>query len=707
MDLKIIQTNNEGDVYIALLRKAIEEINPTLVLHDVWSRDFVSSIPAFLNEHVGSKSPIDFTNLPEEIKLETKLYWAIFLQDARSNSRSCVERRRMPMRWISEEWWNISKQFNDVQFISDIPSPEFIKNWTAETDAYRPDHNMDLLSSFSKYSTNVKRQNYVQEWLSENEIVSKEYWPARISIIGDFHKKIIINREQLKPLKNRNIIYINDLYTEQDVRFKDAQSRTDKYLNLYAFPEWMRDAIRCHITMKVDNREIGPNTIPGYFARFKYFRDFIHEKFQNPNPSLINNTLIGDDFIAWGNKKGLTGKNWYTDCYSMLISAAANFPGTWPALSVNSRVSRKIEKSHYKQGLGRIGHNKEGAGRSYSQNIIDQLTPIIKSAPYPIFEIYSLIVATGMRATDGHAILFDCLKDDVNDPDFMILTFWQNKVKSWNTKPLSKSNQSHLLIIKLIRDLQNRIIATYGKQTKYLFPTFTGTKESFISPSKTIIEIKKLCVIYKLLDDNGVPLRFSWHPLRHTKGTSMAADGHDVLSIMMELGHASPDMATVYVNNRLELRKRALIDKGSGRFFTIEGEVDNKLGELLVRKEAITATRVCGGACSMPAQIGDWCQHANACYTCKHFRADEKDVAFFKGERIEIQHVIDEQVIEIKALKDAGKTRMFEIISKRVEKNKQVTQSLDNIVKAIESNINYVGTDNNFKPTQLELLNDE
>ena len=40
----------------------------------------------------------------------------------------------------------------------------------------------------------------------------------------------------------------------------------------------------------------------------------------------------------------------------------------------------------------------------------------------------------------------------------------------------------------------------------------------------------------------------------------MAADGHDVLTIMMELGHTSPDMATVYVNNRLELKNaRSLI----------------------------------------------------------------------------------------------------------------------------------------------------
>jgi hypothetical protein len=47
-------------------------------------------------------------------------------------------------------------------------------------------------------------------------------------------------------------------------------------------------------------------------------------------------------------------------------------------------------------------------------------------------------------------------------------------------------------------------------------------------------------------------------PLRHHRGTQMAADGHDILSIMFELGHASPDMASMYVNKRLD-QKNALL----------------------------------------------------------------------------------------------------------------------------------------------------
>jgi len=707
MDLKLIQSNNDDDRYLEILRISLLKINPNLLKSDLWSERFVLSIPGFFNEHIGPTRPIDFSSLPETVKLETKLYWAKLLQDERNNSRSIIERRRLPMSWLNEQWDSISALFGNVKFMADIPHPEFEREWAPRKGGWKKEHNKLLLEAFEKFSNNGSRPKQKAEWVKDGVVIEKEYSSPRITVIGDFHKKITINREQFEPLNKRNIVYLNDLYSERDSRFSDSQQRDDWYINFYTFPEWMREAVRSHIYSKIENGELGPLTLRNYFGSLRFLKDFFYDKFDNPSPSVINNTLIADDFIAWWNEKKLSGKNWYTNNYALLTSAASHFPNEWPALSVNTRVTRKIEKTHYKQGLGRIGHNKEGAGRSYSQNIIDQLSSIIKEAPYPTHEIYSMIVATGMRAEDGHAVLFDCLQEDTHDSDFMTLTFWQNKVRSWNTKPLSKSNKDHAFLIDTIKNIQRRVIEKHGKPTKYLFPTFTGTQESYIRPARTAMDIKKLCVSHQIQDNNGNPLRFSWHPLRHTKGTSMAADGHDVLTIMMELGHNSPDMATVYVNNRLELKKRALLDKGSGRFFTIEGEVDQKLGELLVRKAAITATRVCGGACSMPTQIGDWCEHANACYTCKHFRADEKDVTFFKVEKKELERVVDEQILELKELKEAGKTRMSEIISKRVEKNKQVCHSLSTIVNAIESQKTFKGSENKFKPVQLDILLDE
>ena len=182
----------------------------------------------------------------------------------------------------------------------------------------------------------------------------------------------------------------------------------------------------------------------------------------------------------------------------------------------------------------------------------------------------------------------------------------------------------------------------------------------------------------------------------------MAADGHDVLSIMMELGHASPDMATVYVNNRLELKKKALQDKGNGRFFDIEGKVDPKIGDLLVKKGQLKATRVCGGACSMPAQIGDWCQHANACYTCKYFRADSNDLDFFKSEQQAVIELSQQQKQEINDYKASGRTRLAEITERRHKRNKDVACKLGTIVEVISKDNLYKGTEQKFQRESIE-----
>lgn len=182
----------------------------------------------------------------------------------------------------------------------------------------------------------------------------------------------------------------------------------------------------------------------------------------------------------------------------------------------------------------------------------------------------------------------------------------------------------------------------------------------------------------------------------------MAKDGHDILSIMMELGHASPDMATAYINNRLELKKKALLQNGGGRFYTIEGEVDESVANLLVRKGQIRATRVCGGACTMPAQIGDWCEHANACYTCKHYRADAKDVDFFKNEKGAVINLIEEQQEELVALQENQQSRMSEITGRRLAKNKEIYKRLNDIVSSIEADGQYQGREQQARKTSLE-----
>lgn len=703
MDLKLVHSNRDDlDIYRNQMKAALTGFSSELLESDVWGLDLVRKVERFCNQHVGVKNgSVSFKGIPEIVSLELKLYWANLLADPRQNSESIVARRLMPMKWFRAKTNEILKHFNAVS-ISDIEHPEFPIDGAGVVGGKRQ-HNSEFMRLFSEFDGSPKTKLVEVEYVKENKKIKNNYVSPRITVAGNYHKRIVIAREQFKPFAKRNILFVNELYNENSTRFKDVQSREDWYLNFYLLPEWLRPAVREHILQKISYDELGPKTLLGYFGRMRVFAEFMCIEFDNPSPELITEVLIEDKFVAWGNKKGLTGKNWFTDNLAMLKTASRTWPDKWPALSVSSRAARKIEKVHYKEGLGRIGHNQECADRAYSTRIVDELKSATQRAPEPIFELFSIMLGLGIRAEDGHALLFNCLADDPNDEKFMLLTFWQNKVRKWNVKPLLKTDSAHQELIEIVKVQQARVLRKHGKETKYLFPSFTGTKEGFLTPSYTIHEIKQQCIRADIKNDDGSPLSFSWHPLRHTKGTSLAKDGHDILSIMMELGHTSPDMATVYINNRLELKKKALMAHGGGRFYTIEGRVDDKISELLVRKDKLSATRVCGGACVMPAQIGDWCEHANACYTCKHYRADAKDLDFFKSERDSIGSLIEEQKQESIELSEQGKVRMSQIIDRRRTRNIDVRTSLETIIKAVETGGQYAGDVNRFKQLLLEV----
>jgi len=688
--LKLIKgADNEMDQYYNMLLKTLNSINNSILECDVWSNEYINNK---LNIYYHLNQKIAFDGLPKVVKAELKLYWLSVLNDERKRSRDQIVNRLRVTQWIVNSYKNILECFN-VQCIADIPYPIFdVSNYTVDIVKK---HNVDILRMYDQWLINHGKRTSVQiqKYAKGNKLIKKEYYSPTVNISGDVHKQIVIQREQFKPISKRNIIYINDLYSEETTRSKDRQRVSDKLLNLYRYPEWMRDSMRIHLFDKIEHNELAPSTLINYFSSFKYLVKFLYHKTNYPEPGFITTTLIEDDFLSWGNENKLSGKNWFTNNVALLNSASKSHPNIWPALSVSQRITKKIKKSHYKLGLGRMEYHQECIGRSIPENIISKIAGCSDQLPDPISTMFLLALSIGSRSEDSHAILFDCLTQDPYDDKFMLLLFWQNKVSRWNTKPLLKTDPSHKRLIESIKIQRKQVIKTHKKSTKYLFPKFVGDKESFITPAWTREEIKKLIVRNNIIDKTGKPYKFGWHQMRHHRGTEMAEQGHDIVSIMMELGHTAPDMAANYINKRLQLKKKALMEKGGGRFYTIEGEVDDRIGDLLIRKEQLAATRVCGGACALPGQISAWCHHANACFTCKHFRADEKDVSYFQSERLQLLDIVTDQENEVNEQINQGHKRMSDIVKTRQLKNKQTIKSLENIIQAIDCDGTYKGKD--------------
>lgn len=621
--------------------------------------------------------------------------------DPRKRSHDWFHVRYTAHEWLHSEWSTISTKFG-VASISEIPctllNPPKEKPYASFANGETSNNHQYLQMYADWISARSSRQIHqiVRTVKRSGEIVERTYWKGNIAVAGDIHRDIVMFREQLKPLNKRCLIYINDLYSEENVRFIDKQKRTDTYINLYKYPVWMRDAIRLHIMDKINHGELAPKTLIGYFARFTFLRDFLYEKFEAPNPTVLTPVLIEDDFVAWGNKKKLVGKNWFTDTVQFLKAAPRLLPDQWPNIPIQARAVRKVERKQSLESRGRLYASKDGADRAAPDHVVAGISQIIGNAPKPVPTVFLLALCIGARADDLHALMFDCLEDDPHDTRFMLLTFWQNKVRQWNTKPLLKTDETHARVIKAILDQQELVRKMYRRETKYLFPIFHGEKESWLTFSYTAGVIKALCAKYGIVDDDGQPYNFTWHPLRHYRGTEMATAGHDILTIMMELGHASPDMATTYVNKRLEIKKKALLDKGGGKFFTIEGRVDERIGDLLVKKEQVAATRVCGGACTLPGQLGEWCQHAHACLTCRHFRADGNDLEFFKSEKAQLLDLTEQQENDARTQADSGRQRMAELVRVRQSKNREALQNVDTIIHAIEQGKVYKGTNENL-----------
>ena len=518
-----------------------------------------------------------------------------------------------------------------------------------------------------------------------------------MQLFGDIHRFAIINRAQMAPMHDRDIILLNDLYSEEDTRFRDRQRRSDTYINFLNFEPWLRPLMRGFLLDKVAHGEFAPRTVIAMRSRLRLFAQFLHEE-SVAGPAKINE-LTMERYLAWGNARNAAGKNWYTDIVQLMRAAPVLLPGEWPRIALDKRAARRIR---YKQApddpRNRLYASREGANRAAPPEALAAMMARLDELPAPIPVIFMIGITTGARAEDLHALLFDCLRPDPHDKRFMLFTFWQNKVSRWNTKPLLATDPAHRAMIELIEAQQDRVRQRYGRATKYLFPVFYGKRESFLGYNWTLQELRMLCLRHGIVDGEGKPFDFSWHPLRHHRGTQMAAEGHDILSIMFELGHASPDMASMYVNKRLDLKKNALLRKGGGQFFTIAGKVDEAVGDLLLRKETMLATRVCGGACTLPGQLGEWCEHAHACLTCRFFRADGGDVEHFRCERAGLYAAIEGLEQEAQNYEEGGQTRMADITRKRLQRNKDAVHNTDTIIRSIEEHGLYKGEKQRYRP---------
>lgn len=720
MALTVVHANQAQDAYLGGLRALIASFSPALLERDRWgfltlrdcfgidetSQLYHGSRPADLVDNIqevgrrmakGTDDTFlygigyDFTQVPEPYRTELKAFFAWRL--ARPLSRSLS--------------WHY-RTVRLIEFCGQLASATGAANTNAAPNLV--DYGHPIETGDGNGSTTLRA--IMEDWLAgkglstipltpwsitrqgdgTRAIVVREYLGTSSMPANDLTFTLVVLREKLKPLDQRDLILLQDVYPEDEI--PDAKRR-EPYIHFYKFRlEWLREAARRFILSKIEHKELSPKTLEKYIPRLVLLETCLCEIHAVPRIEHITQEFISERFLNWGNTRKLAGKNWYADPCNMVHYASSYLTDLgWRDIKLDKRNLRRVEG----QWPGGRGYQQKVEERTIPEDIVEQMFLRLDTLDPLAKRLLVLGRYTGMRSIDLHALDFDCLKEDPDDTRFMILTFYQSKVKRWNTKPLLKEDAAHALVIKTIQDQQDEVRREWGAERKYLFPTRTGDGETHLTPDYSRKAINRWIIEQNIHDQDGRPWEFGWHGLRHFYGTELALQGHDIVLIQMELGHASADMTMVYINRRLQLKKKALLEKGGGKFIDIKGQVDEKMGELAVRKDAVLAVDVPGGLCALPGQVGEWCDHNWACLKCIYFRADVEQLPFFETERRSIAKNIERLTLEIAGFHQQGRKRMAEIGEKRVANNDELLANVTTIIETIKTEGSYSGSDRRYQ----------
>lgn len=715
MALTAVHVNPPADAYLGGLRAVIASISPALLDRDRWGFQTLKEVYGIdETSHLYSRSDsrakgisirpsadqilsdvflrgigYDFTIVPEPFRTELKAFFAWRLARPQHRSREPHCRTVRLIAFCHQ----LSANPTALPRLIDYGHPiEF----GAGNGSSPLRNSMELWLNEVGLSTTIDTPEIITRDESGSRVITRHNYRCQNSMpANELTFILVLLRERMKLLERRDLILMRDLYPEEEIA---EAPRRESYIHFYGFRlDWLRHAARHFILSKINHQELRPTSLPGFISRLQLLETCLREEHADPQIEHVTESFIRERFLNWGNTRKCVGKNWYADVCNLVRYASCYLADRgWPNLMLDKRDLRRVE------GMwpGGRGYQLKVTERTIPDDIIEQMFQKLDSLDPVLKRLLILGRYTGMRSADLHALDFDCLKDDPDDPRFMILTFYQSKVQRWNTKPLLREDAAHSLVIMTIREQQTEVRQQWEHETKYLFPTRTGDGETTLTGDYTRDAIKKWMLTEGIRTKDGVFWEFGWHGLRHFHGTELALQGHDIALIQMELGHGSADMTMVYINRRLHLKKKALLEKGGGRFIDIKGQVDNKMAALAVRRDATLAVDVPGGLCSLPSQLGEWCEHNRACMTCIHFRADVDQLAFFDQEYAAITDTIARLKQEVAEYREQGRTRMAEIGEKRLAHNQALFINLTTIIATIKAEGSYRGDTHKYqRPT--------
>jgi len=269
---------------------------------------------------------------------------------------------------------------------------------------------------------------------------------------------------------------------------------------------------------------------------------------------------------------------------------------------------------------------------------------------------------TGLRISEVCSLPMTCIQQDT-EGDWFLCTY-QSKMKKEHTIPISREGAA------VIQEQQHATREMWGPQAHVLFPNPKG------QPYKQhtyVAVLNRMAYQHHICDATGHLYRFTPHQFRHTVGTRMINNGVPHHIVQRYLGHESPEMTARYAHifdqtlKEEYARFRSKVVDVTGTVLEQTSPAD--ASELQWMKKHILAQSLDDGTCALPLVAGD-CPHANACYTCIHFRTDAR---FLPQHKAHLQAT--QQLIQV--ARQNGWQRQAEM-------NEKVATNLGKIIAALE-----------------------
>lgn len=294
----------------------------------------------------------------------------------------------------------------------------------------------------------------------------------------------------------------------------------------------------------------------------------------------------------------------------------------------------------------------------YDEGELKRLNKHLDKLPIQISRMVFVIENIGMRISELCILKVDCIQKDTKDEYF--LKYYQPKTDSWNKVPINLEIAE--VIKKSIQDNKEK----FGDDIEYVF---LQNKQTPISSETFSYHLNKLAYENKILDRDGKILRIKSHTFRGTVATKYANLGMSTNIIRMLLGQRSTGAIKHYV----EIHEVTVLDAMKD-ILTYQDEMINNIGKIdnmePINEEDKYLIPLPNGLCGKPISEGK-CSHANACYSCRMFKANPKYLDLYKFHLKEAQQNI--KIAEIN-----GFERILQV-------NKELELNLLKIIAKIEN----------------------